>query len=176
MVPSAFVVLDAFPLTPSRKIDRAALPPPDAAAAVATAEYVAPRTDVERVVAGIVAATLDVEKVGVLDSFFELGGHSLHATSVLAEIEAVTGVQVELRRFFLEPTVAAVATRVEAGAAGAAAASPIVPVPRDVAVPGSPAQQRLLFLDRFVPGLAVFNLPLVLRLRGRLDVEALHRP
>ena len=173
MIPSAFVALDAFPLTPSRKIDRNALPRPDAAAAVASAEYVAPRTDIERVVAGIFADILDIERVGVDDDFFELGGHSLHATSVLAKIEATFGVAIELRSFFTTPTVAAVATIVEGGGVGAVVVPPIVRVSRDVPLPVSSAQQRLLFFDRFAPGLAIYNLPIVLRLRGPLDVEAL---
>jgi acyl carrier protein len=104
MVPSAFVWLDQFPLTPSRKIDRKALPSPEPVAA--GAQFVAPRDDLERVVGGIFAEVLGVERVGVEDDFFELGGHSLHATSVLAKLESTFGVAVDLRAFFLTPTVA----------------------------------------------------------------------
>jgi acyl carrier protein len=105
MVPSLFIPVESFPLTANRKIDRQALPRPDDAAPVATA-YVAPRSDVERVVAGIVGDTIGVDRVGVDDDFFELGGHSLNATGVLARIESTFGVRVELRAFFVAPTVA----------------------------------------------------------------------
>ena len=105
MIPSRFIVVESFPLTANRKIDRNALPRPDAAVG-AVNEFVAPRDDVERVVAGIFAEVLGVERVGVEDDFFELGGHSLHATNVLARIETTCGVAVDLRAFFLTPTVA----------------------------------------------------------------------
>ncbi|MGZ4672281.1 MAG: non-ribosomal peptide synthetase, partial [Ilumatobacteraceae bacterium] len=113
MIPSRFVTVDSFPLTPNRKIDRKALPRPDSIASPA-AEHVAPRTDVERVVAEIVATTLRLSEVGVNDNFFELGGHSLHATSVLAKIETTFGRAIELRSFFTEPTVAATAAALTA--------------------------------------------------------------
>ena len=87
-----------------RKIDRKALPSPEPVAA--GAQFVAPRDDLERVVGGIFAEVLGVERVGVEDDFFELGGHSLHATSVLAKLESTFGVAVDLRAFFLTPTVA----------------------------------------------------------------------
>ncbi|MGZ4762828.1 MAG: amino acid adenylation domain-containing protein, partial [Ilumatobacteraceae bacterium] len=170
MIPSRLVTVDSFPLTPNRKIDRKALPRPDASTDVSS-EYVAPRTDAEAIIAGIIATVLQLPRVGVHDNFFELGGHSLHATSVLAELETVLGVAMALRSFFLEPTVAAIATAVCSGSA--VEALPIVRVDRAVPVPASSAQQRLLFLDQFVPGLAVFNLPLVLRLSGALDEAAL---
>jgi acyl carrier protein len=109
MIPSLFIPLDAFPTTPNRKIDRRALPRPDGGFASET-EHVAPRDDVERVVAAAFAETLGLDDVGVEHDLFELGGHSLHATSLLAKIEATFGVALELRRFFVEPTVAATAT------------------------------------------------------------------
>lgn len=105
MVPSAYVRLDAFPETPNRKIDRNALPKPGAS--VSMAEHVAPRTDLERVVAKMIASALSVEQVGILDNFFDLGGHSMLATSLAARIRDVFGVDLELRSFFAEPTVEA---------------------------------------------------------------------
>jgi acyl carrier protein len=111
MVPSTFVLLDQFPLTPNRKIDRNALPVPDHADLAAGTEYVEPRTDVEHVVAGMFAAVLVVDRVGAIDNFFELGGHSLLATGLAARIRSVFGVDLDLRRFFQEPTVEGVATQ-----------------------------------------------------------------
>ncbi|MDP1794035.1 MAG: amino acid adenylation domain-containing protein, partial [Acidimicrobiales bacterium] len=105
MIPSRFIGVEAFPLTANRKIDRNALPRPDAAAS-SGAEFVAPRDPVEQTLASIIASTLEAERVGVNDDFFELGGHSLHATSVLAKIEDTFGIAIDLRSFFLTPTVA----------------------------------------------------------------------
>ncbi|MGZ7035896.1 MAG: non-ribosomal peptide synthetase, partial [Ilumatobacteraceae bacterium] len=95
MIPSRLVTVDSFPLTPNRKIDRKALPRPDASTDVSS-EYVAPRTDAEAIIAGIIATVLQLPRVGVHDNFFELGGHSLHATSVLAELKTVLGVTLAL--------------------------------------------------------------------------------
>jgi len=77
MVPAAFVVLPELPLTPNRKIDRKALPPPDAARATAGGPTVAPASDIERLLASIWQELLGRERVGVDDNFFDLGGHSL---------------------------------------------------------------------------------------------------
>ena len=169
MVPSRFVPVDAFPLTPNRKIDRTALPKPRDAASTGE-PFVEPRTDIERVVAQIVAETVGVERVGVDDDFFELGGHSLHATSVLAKIESAFSRRLELRSFFLSPTVASLAAALEAG--GGRAAAPIVRVDRAVPVPASSQQERLLFVDQF-SGSSVFNLPIAEHLSGDLDEAAL---
>jgi hypothetical protein len=111
MVPSAFVFLDALPLTPNGKLDRKALPAPDFAPA--RDRYVAPRTPTEEVLVGIWADVLRRERVGVAENFFELGGHSLLATLVVARVQQVFGVQVPLRAMFDEPTVAAMAGRVD---------------------------------------------------------------
>uniref|UniRef100_UPI003B3A99E9 non-ribosomal peptide synthetase n=1 Tax=Longimicrobium sp. TaxID=2029185 RepID=UPI003B3A99E9 len=122
MVPSAFVVLQALPLTPSGKLDRAALPAPEHAAG--TDAYVAPRTPTEEVLAGIWAEVLHLERVGVTDSFFELGGHSLLASRVVSQVRAVFDVELPLRALFEGPTVAELA-RVVAERGEVAMAGPV---------------------------------------------------
>jgi amino acid adenylation domain-containing protein len=83
MVPSAFVRMDAFPLTPNGKVDRKALPAPEAARPDLLQAYVAPQNAVQETLAGIVASVLGLEKVGIHDSFFDLGGASLQAVQVV---------------------------------------------------------------------------------------------
>ncbi len=174
MVPPAFVVLERLPLNSNGKVDRGALPAPEQGAGAA---YVAPRTPVEEVVAGIWAEVLRLERVGAEEGFFELGGHSLLATQVVSRARQAFGVEVPLRALFEAPTVAALAGRIEVlRGAGASPAPPLVPVRRDGApLPLSFAQQRLWFLDRLEPGSAAYNIPAALRLRGALDVAALGR-
>ncbi len=109
MVPAAVMVLDAFPLNSSGKLDRAALPEPifDAGATV----YRAPRTHVEDIVAGIFADVLGRDRVGIDDNFFDLGGNSLVATQVAARVTAAVGVRLGVRTLFEAPTVAGFAAR-----------------------------------------------------------------
>ncbi|HEX8274264.1 MAG TPA: non-ribosomal peptide synthase/polyketide synthase [Longimicrobiaceae bacterium] len=128
MVPAAFVALERIPLNSSGKLDRAALPAPRWSSEGA---YVAPRTPTERLLCGILAEVLGVERVGVEDGFFELGGHSLMATQVVSRVREAAGVEVPLRALFETPTVAALAARVdELQGAGAAFARPIERVAR----------------------------------------------
>jgi hypothetical protein len=114
MVPSAVVALDALPLTPSGKVDRAALPAPDGAGAAR--EWVPPGTAAEAMLAGIWAEVLGLapERVGAGDGFFELGGHSLLATRVASRVRAACGVELPVRVLFETRTLAELAERVDA--------------------------------------------------------------
>jgi amino acid adenylation domain-containing protein len=126
MMPSAFVMLEALPLTPSGKIDRRALPAPDGARLTGETSFVAPRTRTESRIAAIWARTLKADHVGVHDDFFESGGHSLLAVRLLGGIEREFGVDIPMISFFGgEVTVARLAEIVE-GAADRPASSPSV--------------------------------------------------
>ncbi|MGW0008039.1 condensation domain-containing protein, partial [Nocardia grenadensis] len=167
MVPAAFVVLDAFPLNASGKLDRRALPEPVFAARA----FRAPATPIEEIVAATFADVLDVERVGADDDFFELGGNSLIGMQVAARIGAALGTQVAVRTLFEAPTVAALALRVEES--GARSRPELVAGPRPEQVPLSYAQQRMWFLNQYDTSSAAYNLPMAIRLTGDLDVPAL---
>ncbi|MCY1035330.1 amino acid adenylation domain-containing protein [Corallococcus sp. BB11-1] len=171
MVPAHFVRLDAFPTNASGKVDRRALPVPEA-----SEEGLAPRTEAEARLAGIWAEVLGVGRVGVDQGFFELGGHSLLAMRVLSRIRDAFGVELPLRALFEDGTVAALAIRLEQAREGARPALP--PPPAPVARGGGPlplsfAQQRLWLLARMEPDSSAYNEPGVLRLSGPLDPTAL---
>jgi len=111
MVPAAWVVMDALPLTANGKVDRAALPDPDGRAV--EVEHVEPRTDTERELAGVWREVLKADRVGAHDTFFALGGHSLLAMQLAARIHAGMGVDLPLRTLFDNPRLADMAARVD---------------------------------------------------------------
>jgi len=143
----------------------------------ARAEFVAPRTETERLIAGVWEHLLGLERVGVRDDFFAIGGHSLLATQVMSRLCDVFQVNLPLQTAFDAPTVAALARVVE-GAKGASLDDAIPAVrrsPRGADLPLSFAQERLWFLDRFEPGSSLFNSPVAVRLRGRPNTPAFYQ-
>ncbi|MDQ0704433.1 amino acid adenylation domain-containing protein [Pseudomonas sp. W3I7] len=172
MVPVAYVKLEALPLTANGKLDRKALPAPDMAA-VFTREYAAPEGEIESVLAQIWADVLQVQRVGRHDHFFELGGHSLLAMRMVSQVRQRLGVELVLGDLFANAELAAVA---EVLAKSARSTLPdILPANRDEHVPLSFAQQRLWFLALMEGANTAYNIPIGLRLRGQLHVEALQR-
>ena len=113
MVPSSFVFLEAFPLTPNGKIDRNALPPPDGERPQLDQGFVEPRTEIEELIAQIWREILKLDKIGIHDNFFELGGHSLLATRVVARLQSNFHVDLALRKLFELPTVAGLAQHID---------------------------------------------------------------
>ncbi|HEY0735573.1 MAG TPA: amino acid adenylation domain-containing protein, partial [Herpetosiphonaceae bacterium] len=177
MLPSAFVVLDALPLTPNDKVDRGALPAPDPARWERETDYAAPETAIETLIAGVWSALLDVPQVGRSDSFFELGGHSLLATQVVARLREALAVEVPLRLLFDTPRLAELAQQVDALRQNATntVLPPLVAQPRPPRLPLSFAQQRLWFIDQLQPHSTAYHIPTALRLHGPLDLAALQR-
>ncbi|AVE04336.1 non-ribosomal peptide synthetase [Pseudomonas palleroniana] len=172
MVPVAFVKLDALPLTANGKLDRKALPAPDMAA-VFSREYVAPQGEIETQLAQIWADVLQVERVGRHDHFFELGGHSLLAMRMVSQVRQRLGVELLLGDLFANAELAAVSDVL--AQAGRSTLPDILPANRDEHIPLSFAQQRLWFLALMEGANTAYNIPIGLRLRGQLHVEALQR-
>ncbi len=170
MVPDIVMVLDELPLTSNGKLDRRALPEPT----VVAREFRAPVTDVEQAVASVFAEVLGVERVGLDDDFFALGGNSLVATRVVARLGEALGTRVLLRTLFDAPIVEQFAGLV-AQEIGNDARVPLVAQERPEVVPLSLAQQRMWFLNRLDPESTVYNIPLAIRLRGALNVDALQQ-
>jgi amino acid adenylation domain-containing protein len=177
MIPSAFVVLEALPLSPNGKVDRRALPSPDAARPDAEAVPIGPRSADEEALAEIWRSVLGARLIGVHDNFFETGGHSLMATQVVSRVRDLFRVELPLRALFESPTIAGLAADIARLRSGAdlPASPPLVPVPRTRSMPLSFAQRRLWFLDQFDPGGCAYNVPSVVRLLGDLNVAALEQ-
>jgi amino acid adenylation domain-containing protein len=123
MVPSAFVSLEALPLTPTGKLDRRGLPAPDRGRREGSGEIVPPRTPTEEIVVEIWKGVLALDQVSVEDGFFDLGGHSLLATQALARVQQAFGVEVTLRELFQNPSPAALSARVDERLSAPAAVS-----------------------------------------------------
>jgi acyl-coenzyme A synthetase/AMP-(fatty) acid ligase/acyl carrier protein len=113
MIPASWVFLHALPLNANGKIDRKALPAPEASRADLDVEYVPPRTPTEELLVGIWAEVLKVDRVGIHDNFFALGGHSLLAMQVISRLKEQGRVDVPIKALFDSPTVSALATRAE---------------------------------------------------------------
>jgi amino acid adenylation domain-containing protein len=177
MIPSAFVLLAQFPLMTNGKIDLRALPAPDHTGLERQDAYLAPRTPLEEMLAGIISEVLGGARVGASDNFFDLGGHSLLATQVTSRVREALLVELPLRRFFDSPVVADLATVIETLMRDehAATAPPLTPVSREQALPLSFAQRRLWFLDQLEPGNPIYNMPAAVCLCGTLNLAALER-
>jgi amino acid adenylation domain-containing protein len=177
MVPSNFVMLDQMPLTHNGKVNRAALPEPDALRPELEDSYVAPRSELELQLSDIWSNVLGIEHIGINDNFFELGGHSLLATQLISAVRERLQIELPLRCIFDTPTIAEVAEQIAAilPTEHKASAPAIAASAGDRVIPLSFAQRRMWFLNQFEPESAYYNIPLALRLNGRLDTEALEK-
>ncbi|WP_149402957.1 non-ribosomal peptide synthetase, partial [Dictyobacter arantiisoli] len=175
MVPSVIIVLDAFPLTPNGKVDRRALPDPGTMWVESEVDHVAPRSQVEEIVAAICATVLNVEKLGMYDNFFELGGNSLHITQIISRLRMAFQMEIPMQSVLKTPNVAGLAKQIEEiqRVSLGLQSLPLLPAPRDQHIPLSFAQQRLWFIEQLEPGNSLYNTPAYVRLRGSLDITVL---
>ncbi|MCV3216977.1 amino acid adenylation domain-containing protein [Plectonema radiosum NIES-515] len=175
MVPATFVFLSKFPLTPSGKVDRRALPMPDLDR-LDTRELVAPRTETEQTIAAIWREILQLEQVGIYENFFELGGHSLLATQVALRMQKAFQVDISVRTLFEQHTIAALANIVDTTTfKGIQSEHPIVRVSREREIFPSFAQERLWFLNQLEGANATYNIFDAWFLEGPLNITALEQ-
>ena len=172
MVPAAYVRLVELPLTSNGKLDRKALPDPDADA-YRTHDYEPPQGELEMALAQIWAELFKLARVGRYDSFFELGGHSLLAVMLLSRVRRAAGVEISLKDLFAYPVLADLAAHLQAQSRSEQA--PITPTLRGEAPLLSYAQQRLWFFSQLNSASDAYHVPLVMRLHGELDTLALRR-
>jgi nonribosomal peptide synthetase DhbF len=173
MVPAAFLSLASFPLAPSGKIDRRALPAPGRGRPALSTDYAPPSTPDERAMAALWAEILGLDAVGIDDNLFELGGDSLLAVRITVGIREAFGRDIALQSLFESPTVKGLSARL--ATAASAPVAPLLARPRPASIPLSFAQQRLWFLHQLVPASGAYNLPCTLRLTGPLDIAALEQ-
>ena len=170
MVPSEFILLENFPLTPAGKIDREALPNPKYRSRAQQAELVVPTNPTEEKLVQIWSEIIGVEQVGTRDNFFELGGHSLKATLVVNRIQQELEVEIPLRELFAQPTIQELAQlilgkdKIQQQAIGK--------IPDGDSYPVSHAQQRLWMLSKIEQSSATYNMQESLLLEGEFDLEA----
>ncbi len=192
MVPSLFVPLAELPLNANGKVDRRALPAPEAGLAgeprpageADTAPRTPPRHPVEEVIAGIWEDLLGLDPldhpVGVDDDFFHLGGHSLLVIRLLSRLRQAFGADLPVQRVFAAPTVAGLSAAVTAILAAGRQEEALPPLPpitplqsRHGVLPLSYPQRRLWFMDRLAPESPTYNIPSGYLLRGPLAPAAL---
>ena len=171
MVPAVYVKLEEIPLSPSGKVNRKALPAPERVRPESLDSYVGARTAEEEKLVRVWQEVLGVEPVGVHDNFFELGGDSILSIQVVSRARG-EGIHLTPQQIFRHQTIAELATSISEASAHP---EPIRPVPRRGDMPLSFAQQRLWFLEQLMPGLAAYNMPLAVRVRGSIDIRALRR-
>ncbi|MFL6311057.1 MAG: amino acid adenylation domain-containing protein [Terriglobales bacterium] len=168
MVPSVISVLSSWPLTPSGKVDRRALP----SLAQKSHEQLPPRTPEEEVLCAVFADVLGAERVGIHDNFFELGGHSLLAAKLVSRVRTALGKEVSIRVLFESPTVAELVEKLNEAQTVRPA---LMAKARPERLRLSYAQQRLWFLYQMEGPGATYNIPLALRLEGELNHGALEQ-
>ena len=185
MIPSAFVVLEKFPLTSNGKVDSRALPIPENSKIGLESSFVAPSTPTQEILANLWAAILRVEKVGIYDNFFDLGGHSLLATSLVFRIRQAFAVDFPVRCLFENPTIAALSQLIESFKAHPTLSSNGIPSTMltmsglerspSTPVPLSLAQQGLWFLEQSTSKVATLNSSTLMRVKGSLLPEVVEQ-
>jgi len=172
MIPGIFIIMEAFPLTPSGKLDRKALPAPDASSLIRETSLIAPRDSVELQLAEIWSEILGVFPIGVHDNFIELGGDSLLATKIIGLVRDRFEVELPLNYLFEYPTVAELAKEI-LQQERLNIVPPLQPISREQTISLSFAQEQLWFLSQLTPEEPVYNETLTIHLGGEIDIPVL---
>ncbi|MGB0521657.1 MAG: amino acid adenylation domain-containing protein [Flammeovirgaceae bacterium] len=172
MIPDAFMQLDNFPLTINGKINKRALPDPQQASEV---NFVAPQNDIEAQLTSIWAEVLEVDQkaIGTTHSFFDLGGNSLKAVYLVNSIQTNFGVNLSLQEVFNEPFIVDLANRIATLEQESYVRIPTAE--KHTHYPVSSAQRRMFFLYSFDPQSIAYNLPVMLKLTGAVNVDLLEK-
>ena len=176
MVPQHILFIPAVPLTPNGKIDRKALPVPDASSAAASADRVPPRTETEAIVLAAMEEVLSLPGLSIRDDFFAVGGHSLLAARLTSRLNKQLQVNLPLRTLFESSTTEQLAGAIEAlRGTDVSAELRIQRQPDQTVAPLTVMQERIRFMEELHPGRVVYNTPSAHRLTGPLDAAAFER-
>ena len=175
MIPSAFVLMEKFPLTSNGKIDRQALPNFSYENIQPAHDFVRPHTETEKALAAIWTELLKVENIGISDDFFELGGHSLLAIKAVSRIRDIFEVDLQTQTLFENPTITGLSKILTEAKGSGGSIQRIVQREQGGPCSLSFAQEQLWFIDQFAPGSPVYNMVDVIPVRGRCDAEAMRR-
>ncbi|XOF35365.1 MAG: amino acid adenylation domain-containing protein [Candidatus Electrothrix sp. YB6] len=175
MVPSAFVSLDAFPLTPNGKVDRRALPVPDFSTYVRTTDFVAPRNALEQELAEIWSEVLGLSPLGIHDNFIEVGGHSLLAVRIIALLHERLQAELPLNRLLACPTIAELSGIVSEtiSSKGDDAGPVLQPISREQNIPLSFGQEQMWLLHQLTPEEPIYNETTSIHFNEKVNIPAL---
>lgn len=173
MVPSIMMELEELPLTANGKVNKKALPEPDASVLVNQA-FIAPRNELETLIANIWQHLLGIDSIGIHDNFFELGGHSLLATRVVSAIRKQAKVALPIRILFEKPSIASLATYLTSQNQVDEPLPSLTAMERPARIPLSYVQERLWFIDQ-LSGSVAYHIPAVFKLYGELDLVCLEK-
>lgn len=174
-VPSAFVELEALPLSANGKVNRLALTHRPDSPTLESSIYVAPDTETERQLVAIFSEVLRLDQIGIEDNFFDLGGNSLLAGQAIARVRRLFRIDAPITWLFETPLVREFARRLETAVKDDSIDTPLTRVSLEQPLPLSSAQHRLWFLDQLEPGHHAYNLAHAMEISGALDVEALRK-
>ncbi len=171
MIPLSWLEVDHFKLTPNGKIDKRALPEIEDDGKLRNI-YIAPRNETEEILVSIWQRVLRLERVGVEDNFFDLGGHSLLAMRLISAIRKELNTEIEVKELFTYPVISELSDYIQNKGNSSLLPSVEVIKEKPEYIPLSFSQERLWFIDK-LEGSLEYNLPTVLRLKGKINVDAL---
>ena len=173
MIPSVYIKVDQFPLTPNGKVDRKALPKPKEVDT--DLDYLSPHNSYEEKLANIFETFLGIDKISIDANFFVLGGHSLLAAQAITEVNKMFCIDLPLRTLFECPTIETIAKQVEKGLKESVYPVSIFKGPKQDFYELSSSQRRLWFLEQLNPNTALYTIPLTLELSGFLERSCLQK-